>query len=130
MESIINNDELIKYYNFNEDCSCISIGTKNGFKIILCEPYDNHYEYNLGSEIEIIEMYKSSNILAFTGSEKNSKFPENKLIIWDDNKKEIIKELRLISKIRIEMKNQQVKKFLIYIMISLLNVLQAQQIQK
>ena len=33
--------------------------------------------------------------------EKNSKFPENKLIIWDDNKKEIIKELRLISKIRI-----------------------------
>ena len=101
MESIINNDELINYYNFNEDCSCISIGTKNGFKIILCEPYDNHYEYNLGSEIEIIEMYKSSNILAFTGSEKNSKFPENKLIIWDDNKKEIIKELRIISKIRI-----------------------------
>ena len=101
MESIINNDELINYYNFNEDSSCISISTKYGFKIILCEPYDDHYECNLFSGIGIIEMYKSSNILALTGCEKNSRFPENKLIIWDDNKKEIIKELRLISKIRI-----------------------------
>ena len=95
------NEEMINYYNFNEDSSCISIGTKNGFKIILCEPFDSHYEYNFGMGIGIIEIYKSSNILALTGCENNSKFPENKLIIWDDNKKEIIKELRLISKIRI-----------------------------
>ena len=95
------NEEKINYYNFNEDSSCISIGTKNGFKIILCEPFDSHYEYNFGMGIGIIEIYKSSNILALTGCENNSKFPENKLIIWDDNKKEIIKELRIISKIRI-----------------------------
>ena len=101
MESINNNDELINYYDFNEDGACISIAKKNGFKIILCEPYDAHYECDLFQGIGIIEMYKSSNILALTGLEKNSKFPENKLIIWDDNKKEIIKELRLISKIRI-----------------------------
>ena len=100
MNTIKNNDDYINYYNFNEDGSCISIGTKNGFKIILCEPYDNHYESNFKGEIGIIEMYKSSNILALTGSENNANFPENKLIIWDDNKKEIIKELRLISKIR------------------------------
>jgi len=101
MNSIKNYEECINYYNFNEDGSCISIGTKNGFKIILCEPYDNHYESNFNTGIGITEMYKSSNIIALTGSEKDSKFPENKLIIWDDNKKEIIKELRLISKIRI-----------------------------
>ena len=100
MESINNNEELINYYNFNEDSSCILLGTKNGFRIILCEPYDDHYEYNLQSGIGMIEMYKSSNILALIGCENDSKFPENKLIIWDDNKKEIVKELRLISKIR------------------------------
>ena len=101
MESIINKGELIYYYNFNEDSSCILIGTKNGFKIILYEPYDDHYQYNLSTGIRIIEMYKSSNILALIGSDKNSNFSENKLLIWDDNKKEIIKELRMISKIRI-----------------------------
>ena len=101
MESINNSDELINYYDFNEDCSCISIALKNSFKIILCEPYDAHYECNKFKGIGIIEMYKSTNILALTGLEKNSNFPDNKLIIWDDNKKEIIRELRLISKIRI-----------------------------
>ena len=46
-------------------------------------------------------MYKKSNILALTGCEKNSKFPENLLIIWDEKKGEIIKEMRIITKIRI-----------------------------
>ena len=101
MESIKNNEDYINYYNFNENGSCISIGTKNGFKIILCDPYDNYYESNFNNGIGIVEMYKSSNILALTGCEKDSKFSDNQLIIWDDNKKEIFKELRLISKIRI-----------------------------
>ena len=51
--------------------------------------------------IGIIEMYGTSNIIALTGSEKNTKFPLNKLIIWDDNKLEIIREIRFMSKIRI-----------------------------
>ena len=101
MESINNNDDLINYYNFNEDASCISIGTKLGFKIITCNPYNNHHYRIFNRGIGIIEMYGTSNIIALTGSEKNTKFPLNKLIIWDDNKLEIIREIRFMSKIRI-----------------------------
>ena len=94
-------DDLINYYNFNEDGSCISIGTKIGFKIVLCDPFSNYHYRKFGRGIGIIEMYQSSNIIALTGSETNSKFPPNELIIWDDNKEKIIKEIRVSSKIRI-----------------------------
>ena len=94
-------DDLINYYNFNEDGSCISIGTKLGFKIVTCEPFSRYHHRKFGRGIGIVEMYQSSNIIALTGSEINSKYPANKLIIWDDNKEEIIKEIRVSSKIRI-----------------------------
>ena len=94
-------DDLINYYNFNEDGSCISIGTKLGFKIVTSETYSSYHYKKFGRGIGIVEMYQSSNIIALTGSETNSKYPENKLIIWDDNKEEIIKEIRVSSKIRI-----------------------------
>ena len=94
--SIINS---INYYNFNEDCSFITLGTKTGFKIVNLNPPYKYFERKFGLGIGIIEMYKKSNILALTGCEKNSKFPENALIIWDENKGEIIKEMRRIREI-------------------------------
>ena len=101
MELNNNDDDLINYYNFNEDGSCITIGTETGFKIITTNPFTNYHKRKLGRGIGIIEMYHSSNILALTGNDKNSKYPSNKIIIWDDNKEEIIKEIRMSSKIRI-----------------------------
>ena len=97
MELINDNDkeDLIKYYNFNEDASCITLGTKTGFKIITCNPFKSYLTTKLGREINIIEMYSSSNILVIKSFEKN------KLIIWDDNKKKIIREMRLLSHIRL-----------------------------
>ena len=97
MELINDNDkeDLIKYYNFNEDASCITLGTKTGFKIITCNPFKSYLTTKLGREIDIIEMYSSSNILVIKSFEKN------KLIIWDDNKKKIIREMRLLSHIRL-----------------------------
>ena len=101
MEAINNNENSINYYNFNEDCSFITLGTKTGFKIVNLNPPYKYFERKFGLGIGIIEMYKKSNILTLTGCEKNSKFPENALIIWDENKGEIIKEMRIIHKIRI-----------------------------
>ena len=97
----INNDDLINYYNFNEDASCISIGTKTGFKIITCNPFTNHHNRKFNRGIGIVEIYHSSNILALTGCENNSIFPCNKLVIWDDNKEEILREIRFSLKIRV-----------------------------
>ena len=95
MELINDKEDLIKYYNFNEDASCITIGMKTGFKIITCNPFKSYLTTKLGREIDIIEMYHSSNILIIKSYEKN------KLIIWDDNKKKIIREMRLLSHIRL-----------------------------
>lgn len=95
MELINDKEDLIKYYNFNEDASCITLGTKTGFKIITCNPFKSYLTTKLGREVDIIEMFHSSNILVIKSLEKN------KLIIWDDNKKKIIREMRLLSHIRL-----------------------------
>ena len=95
MELINDKEDLIKYYNFNEDASCITLGTKTGFKIITCNPFKSYLTTKLRREIDIIEMYRSTNILVIKSFEKN------KLIIWDDNKKKIIREMRLLSHIRL-----------------------------
>jgi len=95
MELINDKEDLIKYYNFNEDSSCITLGTKTGFKIITCNPFKSYLTTKLGREVDIIEMFHSSNILVIKSFEKN------KLIIWDDNKKKIIREMRLLSHIRL-----------------------------
>ena len=94
-------NELMTYFSFNEDSTSISIGTKEGFKIIALDPINNYIYRKIGREINIVEIYHSSNILLLVGAKENSLFPPNKLIIWDDNKREIVGELRTLSKIKV-----------------------------
>ena len=42
-------------------------------------------------------MIKTTNILALVGGGKNPKFPLNHIIIWDDSKIRVIREIRLNS---------------------------------
>ncbi|CAG8899718.1 unnamed protein product [Penicillium egyptiacum] len=58
---------------FNHDNTCFSVGLDTGF----CD-------FNAG--IGLAEMLGQSNYLAIVGGGKNPKFPQNKLVIWDDAK--------------------------------------------
>ena len=102
MEIKNNNNKQIQlnYFDFNDNSSCISIGTNNGFQIITCEPFNKHYFRNLGIRINIVEIYKSSNIIIYTESEKNSRL-SNKLIIYDYYKQQKIKEMIFSGKIKL-----------------------------
>jgi WD40 repeat protein len=51
----------------------------------------------MGGGIGRLEMYKTTNILALVGGGKNPKYPLNKIIIWDDNKRKVVGEIRLNS---------------------------------
>ena len=87
-------------YSFNQDSTYISIGTKDGFSIINCNNPKKVYKRKLGGAIKIVEMISSSNILALVGGTENLKFPDNKLIIWDDYKQKIIAEFTFLSNIK------------------------------
>ena len=92
-------NEIISY-NFNQDSTYISIGTKYGFNIINCNYPKKVYKRKLGGGIKIAEMINSSNILALVGGTDDKKFPDNKLIIWDDDKQKIISEFTFLSSVK------------------------------
>ena len=87
VKKILNdNPNEILYINFNQDGTCIAVGTETGFKIINISPFLDLYYKDLNGGIGIIEMLYKTNILALVGGGKNPKFKLNELIIQDEEK--------------------------------------------
>ncbi len=112
-ENIILNDNPneILYINFNQDGTCMAIGTENGFKIININPFLDLYYKDLKGGIGIIEMLNKSNIIGLVGGGKKPKYQLNHLILYDvENDKEI-------SKIKVKKKilNMKLRENKIYI---------------
>ena len=82
------NPNEILCVNFNQDGSCIAIGTETGFKIINTLPFLDVCYQNMGGGIGIIEMLNTTNIFGLVGGGKNPKYPVNELIIWDQEKRQ------------------------------------------
>ncbi|KAF9574844.1 autophagy protein [Mortierella alpina] len=55
------------FINFNQDFSCISVGTKHGFKIYNCDPFGKCYS-KTDSSIGIVEMLFCTSLVATVGA--------------------------------------------------------------
>lgn len=108
------NPSEILYLSFNQDSSCIAIGTESGFKIINTCPFLDLYYRNMKGGIGIVEMLYTTNILALVGGGKEPKFPLNELILWDEEKGEVIGKVKLNKKIL----NVKLKENRIYVVTS------------
>ena len=93
------NPNEILCINFNQDGSCIAIGTETGFKIINTLPFLDICYQNMGGGIGIIEMLNTTNIFGLVGGGKNPKYPLNELIIWDQEKKTELSKIKTKKKI-------------------------------
>ena len=74
--------------SLNNDRSFFSVGLEDGFKIFntrTCDAVASQEDLNGG--IGSAEMVDRTNYLALVGGGKQPKFPQNKVIIWDDKKK-------------------------------------------
>jgi len=74
----------ILYLSFNQDYTCITCGTTDGFIIYNIDPFAIRYQQKFGKGIGIAEIFYSSNLIALVGGGDDPKFPTNKLVIWDD----------------------------------------------
>ncbi|EPS34855.1 hypothetical protein PDE_09819 [Penicillium oxalicum 114-2] len=81
---------------FNNDSSCFSVGLNSGFCVFNANPCELKVSRDFNAGIGLVEMLGQSNYLAIVGGGRNPKFPQNKLVIWDDAKQKaaIILEFR------------------------------------
>ncbi|KAJ1963294.1 autophagy protein [Dispira parvispora] len=57
----------ILFMNFNQDYSCISVGTRNGYKIYNCDPFGKCYSRE-DHGVGIVEMLYCTSLIAVVGS--------------------------------------------------------------
>ncbi|KAK2750438.1 Phosphatidylinositol 3,5-bisphosphate-binding protein [Myotisia sp. PD_48] len=71
---------------FNDDNTCFAIGLDTGFCVFNSDPCELKVSRDFNAGIGLTEMIGKTNYLALVGGGRKPKFPQNKLIIWDDAK--------------------------------------------
>lgn len=102
--NVSSNKELhILDVGFNQDQGCFSIAHERGFLVFNTNPIDLRVkrQFNAsngsGTGIGKICMLHRTNYLALVGGGKNPKYPNNKVIIWDDLKRKTSLSLSFMS---------------------------------
>lgn len=83
---------VINFINFNQNGSCISIGTSQGFKIFNCEPFGRYYLNDDGG-CGIVEMLFSTSLLAVVGMGDNPAMSPRRLRILNTKRHSVICEV-------------------------------------
>jgi WD40 repeat protein len=96
-----NHHNELLFVGFNQDNACFACGTKNGFRIYNCDPFKETFCREFACDgIWRVEMLFRCNILALVGNGSNTRFQENKVVIWDDHQSRCIGELSFKSPVR------------------------------
>lgn len=89
------NDNPLYYLGFNQGNTHFACGTKDGFLIYCCAPFKLETKRDFQNKgIGIVEMLYRSNILALVGGGQKPAFPNDRVIVWDDRKREVIGEIK------------------------------------
>lgn len=92
--------EVVICISFNQDKTCIAIGTNYGYKIFNAKNFKKIGERDLDMPIAKIQMlYRSNLILIVKGAAENMRMPGNVLIFWDDRSNDATSTLQLGSNI-------------------------------
>ncbi|KAJ3426645.1 autophagy-related 18a [Anaeramoeba flamelloides] len=86
----------ITFLNFNQDCSCILLGLKNGFKIFNIEPFNKHFE-KTNSEFLVGDMLFSTSLFVYSSVPKETS--NYCLKIYNLSSNQLIKKLTFNSPI-------------------------------
>ncbi|KAI5888390.1 WD40 repeat-like protein [Schizophyllum commune H4-8] len=86
------------FANFNQDFSCISVGTRKGYQITNCDPFGRVYTQNDGAR-GIVEMLFCTSLIALVGAADQPQSSPRKLQIVNTKRQSMICELLFPSSI-------------------------------
>jgi len=92
--------ERILCISLNQNHTCFTVGTTQGFRVYEISPLKIRYRREWGSGIGIAELYMRSNIVALVGGGSVPRHPPNKVVVWDDYQAKSIAELEFATDIR------------------------------
>lgn len=85
---------------FNQNDSCFAIGQENGFRVFNTDPFELRVKREFADGgIGLAQMLNRTNYLALVGGGREPKFPQNKVVIWDDLKQKGSLSLEFLSPI-------------------------------
>ncbi|KAK9457279.1 WD40-repeat-containing domain protein [Dipodascopsis uninucleata] len=85
-------DDALNFVNFNQDFSCISVGTKRGYKIYNCDPFGKCF-FKADGGIAIVEMLFCTSLVALVGIGDQPALSPRRLHITNTKRQSTICEL-------------------------------------
>ncbi|KAK9465964.1 WD40-repeat-containing domain protein [Lipomyces arxii] len=85
-------NDTLNFVNFNQDFSCISVGTKHGYKIYNCDPFGKCF-YKADGGIAIVEMLFCTSLVALVGIGDQPSLSPRRLHITNTKRQSTICEL-------------------------------------
>lgn len=79
--------------SFNQDGSCLAVGTSSGFAIRNVHPHQVSVRRELQGGIGMVEMLFRCNLMALVGGGPSPHAPSYRVLIWDDHVQKAIGEL-------------------------------------
>ncbi|CDK27671.1 unnamed protein product [Kuraishia capsulata CBS 1993] len=101
------NPNYLKYMNFNQDYTCVSVGFEKSYKLFNCEPFGECFSKNDDGGAGIAEMLFATSLVAIVGLGDKPATSPRKLKIINTKRKSVICELvfpSLILSVRLNRK--------------------------
>lgn len=87
----------LRSLRFNQDQSCFVCALDDGLRVFHLDPVRelSHLRHELVGSVSKAEMLYKTNLVAFVGGGKKPRFPDNKVMVYDDRQQEFVLELSL-----------------------------------